>query len=563
MKLNIGENLRRLRRAADMTQERLADKLGVAYQSVSRWENGTTYPDMEMLPALSSIFGVTVDELLGMEESKKKEQISERYVQYFQICESDISDPLTVVSLLRELRRDCVADPALARYMWQLFSGVHWGTDTVKTHPNVIAELRITAKEILDGHYDRWMKDSVVEYMSHIEDDEHIEAFLDRYATEKNLTKEMLLYNRYRDRNEWDKSDPLRQKRLLGNQSVRTGRTGMDLIINQMVQLQIVGITNGNQIIERLTGTAIIQDSLAILTKASQLQSLADILLVSTVEHGSGHVPAQSLSGITQVDFQNLTDVHTGRHAQGVQNHIQGGTVGQEGHIFLRQDAGNNALVTVTTGHLIADGDLSLLGDVNADGLGNAGSQLIGILLGEDLDIHNNAALTVGNLQRGITDFSCLLTEDGPQQTLFRGQLSLTLGGDLTNQIVTGTNLSTNTNDAVLVQILQSIFANIGDIASDLFGSQLGVPSLGLVLLDVDGSKDIFLDQTLIQQNGVLVVVTFPGNEADEHVLTQSDFAAGAGRTVCNDLLSFHMLANFHDGTLVNAGAGIAAGHLW
>ena len=43
MKLNIGENLRRLRRAADMTQEQLADKLGVAYQSVSRWENGTLH----------------------------------------------------------------------------------------------------------------------------------------------------------------------------------------------------------------------------------------------------------------------------------------------------------------------------------------------------------------------------------------------------------------------------------------------------------------------------------------------------------------------------------------
>ena len=67
MKLNIGENIRRLRRAADMTQEQLADKLGVAYQSVSRWENQTTYPDIEFLPALAGIFGVTVDELIGCE----------------------------------------------------------------------------------------------------------------------------------------------------------------------------------------------------------------------------------------------------------------------------------------------------------------------------------------------------------------------------------------------------------------------------------------------------------------------------------------------------------------
>ena len=212
MKLNIGENLRRLRRAADMTQEQLADKLGVAYQSVSRWENGTTYPDMELLPALSSIFGVTVDELLGMEESKKKEQIIERYREYGELCDGD--DPEKVVNLLRELRRDCMTDPAFAGYLWQLFGCVHWGSDAVKNHAEVLSELRITAREILEGNYERWLKDSVVEHMSYVEDDEHIETFLDRYATEKNLTKEMLLYNRYRDRAEWDKSDPMRQKRL-------------------------------------------------------------------------------------------------------------------------------------------------------------------------------------------------------------------------------------------------------------------------------------------------------------------------------------------------------------
>ena len=212
MKLNIGENLRRLRRAADMTQEQLADKLGVAYQSVSRWENGTTYPDMEFLPVLAGIFGVTVDELLGMEESKKKEQIIERYREYGELCDGD--DPEKVVNLLRELRRDCVTNPALADYLWQLFGCVQWGSDAVKNHPEVLSELRITAEEILEGNYGRWLKDAVVERMSFLEDDGHIEEFLNRYATEKNLTKDMLLYNRYRDRAEWDKSDPMRQKRL-------------------------------------------------------------------------------------------------------------------------------------------------------------------------------------------------------------------------------------------------------------------------------------------------------------------------------------------------------------
>ena len=214
MKLNIGENLRRLRRAADMTQEQLADKLGVAYQSVSRWENGTTYPDMEFLPVLAGIFGVTVDELIGMEESKKKEQISERFCEYRDLCYSDTPDSKAIVALIRELKRDCMADPTLSRYLWQLFGFAHWNAESLIRCPDVLAELRLAAEEILEGNFERWLKDSVVEHMSYIEDDEHVEVFLDRYATERDLTKDTLLYARYRGREEWDKADALRQKQL-------------------------------------------------------------------------------------------------------------------------------------------------------------------------------------------------------------------------------------------------------------------------------------------------------------------------------------------------------------
>ncbi len=65
------------------------------------------------------------------------------------------------------------------------------------------------------------------------------------------------------------------------------------------------------------------------------------------------------------MDLQHLTDVHTGGNAQGVQHDIQRGAVGQEGHILLRQHAGNDALVAVTAGHLVAELDLTALGDVD------------------------------------------------------------------------------------------------------------------------------------------------------------------------------------------------------
>ena len=74
MKLAIGENIRNFRKKNDLTQEALADRLGVTYQSISRWENGTTYPDLELIPAIAEVLTVTVDELLGMPQIEKEKR---------------------------------------------------------------------------------------------------------------------------------------------------------------------------------------------------------------------------------------------------------------------------------------------------------------------------------------------------------------------------------------------------------------------------------------------------------------------------------------------------------
>jgi len=68
MTLYIGENLKRQRKLRELTQEQLADILGVTYQSVSRWERGECYPDVELLPTIAEYFGITTDELMGMKE---------------------------------------------------------------------------------------------------------------------------------------------------------------------------------------------------------------------------------------------------------------------------------------------------------------------------------------------------------------------------------------------------------------------------------------------------------------------------------------------------------------
>lgn len=77
MSLLIGENIRRLRRQRDLTQEEVAAHLGISPQSVSKWERAEGYPDIVMLPALANYFNVSVDELLGMEKIAK----SQKYAQ--------------------------------------------------------------------------------------------------------------------------------------------------------------------------------------------------------------------------------------------------------------------------------------------------------------------------------------------------------------------------------------------------------------------------------------------------------------------------------------------------
>lgn len=58
-----------------MTQEDLADMLGTSIQSVSRWENEQTYPDITMLPIIASMFEISVDELLNVDTFKQQEEI--------------------------------------------------------------------------------------------------------------------------------------------------------------------------------------------------------------------------------------------------------------------------------------------------------------------------------------------------------------------------------------------------------------------------------------------------------------------------------------------------------
>jgi transcriptional regulator with XRE-family HTH domain len=75
----IAQNLRKFRIERSVTQEELAERIGVSGQAVSKWERGECYPDITLLPGLANFFGVTVDRLIGMEEISHMDKIGDVY----------------------------------------------------------------------------------------------------------------------------------------------------------------------------------------------------------------------------------------------------------------------------------------------------------------------------------------------------------------------------------------------------------------------------------------------------------------------------------------------------
>lgn len=66
----INFRLSDLRKAKRITQGELAEFVGTSFQTISKWENGITMPDITVLPVLAAFFEVSIDELLGIKPLK-------------------------------------------------------------------------------------------------------------------------------------------------------------------------------------------------------------------------------------------------------------------------------------------------------------------------------------------------------------------------------------------------------------------------------------------------------------------------------------------------------------
>ncbi len=95
MNLLLGENIKRKRLEKGLTQEEVATHIGISAQSVSKWERGEGYPDIEMLPTLANYFKISIDELLGVSLTEKEE----KYNAFNKIWDNNNSNGLHSVNV--------------------------------------------------------------------------------------------------------------------------------------------------------------------------------------------------------------------------------------------------------------------------------------------------------------------------------------------------------------------------------------------------------------------------------------------------------------------------------
>src|SRR5574340_927844 len=474
----------------------------------------------------------------------------------------------------------------------------------------------------------------------------------------------------------------LAAQRLLRDQGVRTDGARVDLVVHKVRELQHVDVAHGHRLLERYAGHSVVQHGLAGRGQPRFGQVLLDLALGGAVEHRGGELQPQRLGRPAEVRLQDLPHVHTRGHAQGIEDDFNRRPVGQVRHVLIRQDAGNDALVPVPAGHLIAHRELALHRDVYLHELDHARRQLVALaqladfflgnflqdrdlarrhfldlvdllieprilvleahalqvarfhrfddfagdvgifreqalvgllvvqvgeqplarqkvrkalgalvgqnadlvlkvalepldlrfldrlrplvlllpLAGEDLAIHDRALDARRAVEGSVLDVARLLAEDGAQQFLFGSELGLALRRDLAHQDVARLHRGADADDAALVQVAQERIRDVGDVAGDFLGSQLGVAGLDLELLNVNRGVVIFLDQLLADQDGVLKVVPAPRHERHQHVPAERQFTIVRAGTVGQHLAFHDFLALLHDGLLVDAGVLVGAG---
>ncbi len=115
MSKNFSDNFKYMRKQRGLTQEQIAETLGVSCQAVSKWETNSSYPDISLLPIIADYFGVSVDYLIGHDTSKQIEEINNTCAQVSELFSE--KRYMEAIPLLREM---LIKHPGNEKLMYNL-----------------------------------------------------------------------------------------------------------------------------------------------------------------------------------------------------------------------------------------------------------------------------------------------------------------------------------------------------------------------------------------------------------------------------------------------------------
>lgn len=186
MNKNIGSNIKELRQKANMTQNMLAEKLGVSFQSVSRWETGATFPDITLLPHIASTFDVTIDNLFGINVNEVDKRMEEFYD-----CRRKGYDHKQLIEKAREICREFPKEREPKYALFELLSAPP--SDEKEKRDGIKLGYELINQNTFDGDL---RKTVIVSDMTAILPEEELDEFIAKYILDDSL--DAMLIRRYR-----------------------------------------------------------------------------------------------------------------------------------------------------------------------------------------------------------------------------------------------------------------------------------------------------------------------------------------------------------------------------
>ncbi len=144
--MELGKKIKQLRLNKGVTQETLANALGVTYQAVSRWENGTTMPDITLLPQISVFFGVSIDELFEFTEESQYERIQNMLGEKSALTDTEFEN--AEIFLKKQLNRNSESIDAIKLLAWLYAHHANSAKDKAVEYAKKALQLGDTSKSM-------------------------------------------------------------------------------------------------------------------------------------------------------------------------------------------------------------------------------------------------------------------------------------------------------------------------------------------------------------------------------------------------------------------------------